>query len=92
MTEACTGCTWIFEEIERRKTLAAEFAARGDYGFAQIAIEAITGLEREWRAHCQRDHAGAPSESLLTLWSAIHAQLAALDPSTAAMVPSLPAA
>jgi hypothetical protein len=80
MKQACSGCAWIAGEVERRKDLAAQFEAQGDHRLAEIAIEGIAALGRDWQAHCQRDHAGGASESLLALRSAIQGQFAAVDP------------
>jgi hypothetical protein len=70
MGQECSGCKWIFEEIDIRNRLANQFQSVGDYQFAKIAQEGIRSLVRDWRAHVQRDH-GADATSILALSAAV---------------------
>ena len=75
MGQECSGCTWIAEEIERRRSLVAQFERRGDHRFTQIATEGIASLARDWEAHRNCDHAQSLGRPLLALLDSINQQL-----------------
>jgi hypothetical protein len=71
VTMNCTGCSWIHEETERYRALAADFRKQGSEDLARLAEGGIESLAEDRRRHMLRDRAASDSQSLSALVEAV---------------------
>ena len=56
MNASCQGCEWVVAEITARQQIGTAFFNQGDLKMAELAMEGISALLRDWHSHLERDH------------------------------------